>query len=76
MVNVKNGKFSDFHTMWIQCHVHVCLLQYNIIFVHFELQWVLLATIRDSDHERVSSILQESCADLDDNSQDYVCILL
>ena len=42
--------------------------------VHCELQWVLLATVRDGDYKRVSSILQESCADLDINCQDHVRI--
>ena len=37
---------------------------------------MLLATVKSGDYERASSILQEECADLDFNCQDYVCILL
>ena len=75
MANIKNRKFSDpairSHHIYVM-YVYAC---YSISFVHFEFQWVLLATIRDSD---LSSVLQESCADLDayDDCQDYVRILL
>lgn len=60
------------------------ILRNNVMCVHtktycqlynmlaFELQWALLATIKSGDCGVAMSILQEKCADLDLNCQDYV----
>lgn len=50
---------------WAEC-VHI---------FYYELQWVLLATIKSGDYEKATSILQEKYTDLDLNCQDYVCKL-
>ena len=56
-------------------HTETYCQLYNML--AFELQWAFLATVKSGDCGAAMSILQEKCADLDLNCQDYVrtCML-